>query len=114
MSRAICRIVVLLACAASLAACYGPKPVVQRQELRPPAGPDAPYTLVVTIENQNAGEGQAEITARLIAKPSGATAAQASETIELQAHETMQVVLELRPAAAGDYDASAEVQYPPE
>jgi hypothetical protein len=97
-----------------LAACYGPTPVVVKQELRSPTGPSEPYALVVTVENQSGGAGQAEITARLRSKGTGATAAQADETVELQPHETVQVVLDLRPAAPGDYDAEVEAEYPPE
>ena len=108
------RVIVLLVCASCLIACYGPKPVVQQQELQPPSAPNEPYTLVVTIENQSGGEGQAAITARLRSKATGETAAQTSETVELQSHERTQVVLELRPSAAGQYDATVDVQYPPE
>jgi len=104
----------MLVCAMLLAACYGPAPVVVRQELRPPASPSEPYALVVTLENQSGGEGQAEIIARLRSKSSGSTAAQTSETVELQPHETVQVVLELQPGAPGDYAADVEAKYPPE
>jgi hypothetical protein len=50
----------------------------------------------------------------LRSKSSGETAAESSETVELQSHETVKVVLELRPGVAGEYDATVEVQYPPE
>jgi hypothetical protein len=114
MRHAFRRAIVLLICASYLAACYGPKPAILGQELRPPPGPNEPYTLTVTIENQNGGEGQAAVTARLRSKSSGETAAESSETVELQSHETVQVVFELRPGVAGEYDATVEVQYPPE
>ena len=114
MRRAFRQAIVLLACAIGLAACYGPDPTVLRQELRPPSAPNEPYTRVVMIENQNGGEGQAALTARLRAKDTGVTAAQNRQTVELQAHETVQVVLELQAPRVGDYDATVEVQYPPE
>jgi hypothetical protein len=114
MIRLLFRLCVLLALAASLAGCYGPSPAVVGQELRPPAAPGAPYTLVVTIENRSGGAGQAELTARLHASGDSTTAAQQAETVELEPHETVQVVFELRPPALGDYQAAVEVEYPPE
>lgn len=114
MIRAICRSLVLLALAAGLAGCYGPKPVVVGQELRPPTAPGAPYTLVVTLENRNGGAGQAQVTARLRAAGDGTTAAQATETVQLEPHETAHLVIELRPPAPGDYQATVEAEYPPQ
>ena len=114
MRHAFRRTILLLVCASCLAACYGPKPTVQRQQLRPPSGPNEPYTLFVTIENQNGGEGQAAVTARLLSKSTGETVAQSDETVELQSHETVQVMLELRPSTDGDYNATVEVHYPPD
>jgi len=114
MKWSLCRSALLLALTVSLAACRGPAPAVVRQELRPPLTPNDPYTLVVTIENQSAGEGQAEVTARLHSKNTHETAAETSQPVTLQPHETVQIVLELRPSAIGDYDATVEAQYPPE
>jgi hypothetical protein len=114
MKPTFCRAIVLLICAGCLVACYGPNPIILRQELRPPSAPNEPYTLAVTIANQNGGEGEAAVTARLLSKRTGETAAQSNEMVELRAHETVQLVLDLQPAAAGEYDATVEIQYPPE
>ncbi len=114
MRRLFHQSIFLIACALVLTACYGPTPVVIHQELRSPASPAEPYALLVTIENQSGGAGQAQIIARLRSKSTGTTAAEANQTVELQAYETVQVVLELRPGAPGGYDADVEAQYPPE
>jgi hypothetical protein len=114
MKRSLCRIALLLALAVSLAACRGPAPVVVRQELQPPQRPNDPYTLVVTIENRSGGEGQAEVTARLLSTATHETAAQTSQDVTLRPHETVQVTLDLQPGAPGDYDATVEAEYPPE
>jgi hypothetical protein len=114
MKWSLCRSALLLTLTVSLAACRGPVPVVVRQELRPPVTPNGPYTLLVTIENQSAGEGQAEVTARLLSKATHETAAETSQPVTLHPHETVQIVLELQQGALGDYDATVEVQYPPE
>lgn len=114
MKSRLLHCIVLLLCASSLAACQGPNPVVVHQELRPPAAANEPYMLVITIENQSGGEGQAEITAKLQSKGSGETMAEQDETIILKPHETAQVVLELRPSAPGDYEAIVDARYPPD
>lgn len=97
-----------------LTGCYGPTPVVTRQELQPPQTPDGPYTLVITLQNQSGGEGQAQVIARLRSKASGETAAEGDQTVDLKPRETTQVLLQLQPPAPGDYDATVEAQYPPE
>jgi hypothetical protein len=114
MKWSLCRSILLLALSMSLAACRGPDPTVVRQELRPPLTPNDPYTLVVTIENRSGGEGQAEVIARLRSKATHETAAETSQSITLQPYETVQMMLELRPSAIGDYDATVEAQYPQE
>jgi hypothetical protein len=100
--------------ALGMAACYGPRPMVVRQELRPPSTPGGAYTLVVTLANQNGGEGQADVTARLRSKATGATVAQQDQTVTLQPHETVQLTFSLQADTPGDYDATVEAQYPPE
>lgn len=105
---------VCLGCAFCLSACGGAKPVVTHTDLRPPSAPGQPYVLVVTVNNQSGGEGQAEVTARLVAPATGQTAAQATQNVDLKAHETSDVVLQMYPAASGDYRPDVEVQYPPE
>lgn len=103
-----------LALALLLAACAaGPKPAVTGQELRPPRAPDAPYQAVVTITNTGRGEGQAQVIARLNVRGTGITAAQVSQTVELQPGATVQLLLDLRPVTPGPYDLSVEATYPP-
>jgi hypothetical protein len=94
--------------------CAGPRPVVTRQELRPPESPGGPYTLFVSVTNRGRGEGQADVIARLRSRATGRTEAQANEQVDLKPHETVPVALQLRPPAPGDYDATAEVHYPPD
>ena len=49
---------------------------------------------------------RSNFAARLLSKRTGETAAQSNQTVELRAHETVQLVLELQPAAAGGYAAA--------
>jgi hypothetical protein len=114
MMRILRLTIILLCCAAALAACGGPRPLVTRQELRPPAAPSEPYLLSVTVQNQGGGEGEAEVVARLLRKDTGETAAQEHELVMLEPHEAVQVVLELRPDAPGQFDVAVEAQYPPQ
>jgi hypothetical protein len=112
--RALLRRLVVLALLPGVLGCTGPRPVLTRQELRPPRSPGSPYLLFVTITNRSRGEGQADVIARLRFRATGRTAAQANQHVDLKPHETVPVALELRPAAPGDYDVTTEVHYPPD
>jgi hypothetical protein len=107
------RAVVILAVAAALCSCTGPRPIIVKREVIPPRSPEAPYTVLVTIQNTGRGEGQAEATARLRSRTTGQTAAQSVRPIELSALETVHVRFELTAPAGDEYDAIVDVKYPP-
>jgi hypothetical protein len=109
------RMLVVLAATALLTAtaCFGPHPRIIRQQLRPPAQADGPWLLAVTVANDSGGEGQAEITSRLRGQD-GAVVGQVSREVDLAPHETVSVVLEIRPAGPGPYRAESDVKAPPE
>lgn len=113
MSRIAPQLLCLAALALGLAACRGPDPVITRQELRAPAAEGAPYQAVLTLENKGGGEGELEVTARLQAQGTGKTAAQRAEKLVLRPHETLEVLIELRPTPPAPYALSVEVKYPP-
>jgi hypothetical protein len=105
----------LIAAVALLAAtaCFGPQPRIVRQELRPPAQAGGPWLLAVTVSNESRGEGQAEITSRLLGQ-GDAVVGQVSREVDLAPHETVSVVLEIHPAGPGPYRVQSEVKAPPE
>lgn len=114
MIKHLRHLLVCLGFVVSLSACGGARPVVTRTDLRPPSAPGQPYVLVVTVNNQNSGEGQAAVIARLITPDTGQTAAEANQDVDLNANETVDVVLQMYPAAPGDYRPDVQVQSPPE
>jgi hypothetical protein len=95
-----------------LGGCFGPKPAVVSHELHPPDTPGGPYTMLVTIRNTGGGKGQAEVQARLIVAATGETAAEADQTVDLQPHETVHLLLPLQPSLPGPYNDRVEAQYP--
>jgi hypothetical protein len=98
----------------ALTGCPGPKPVVVRQDLHEPERPGEPYRLIVEIENRGRGEGEAEVIARLRPRGSAETAAQETQPVQLNGHETARIDIPLRPTGTGPFDAEVEAQYPPE
>jgi hypothetical protein len=109
VARRACRFLAI-GFAIGLAACAGPRPVVERVDVR--AG--VTYDVRVTVVNQAGGSGQVDLTARLVDSATGRTGAQAARNIALEAHERVDVVLSLTPASAGTYRAVVEVHYPEE
>lgn len=91
--RALVAVVVVLA--ASLVACRGPEPVVTRQTL--PAGEaGAPLRVEAMVVNRSGGSGQVSVVADVTERGSGTLIARESKEIELDAHGSQGVVLELR------------------
>ncbi len=107
------RILALAALLAGLCGCMGPRPVVVESHLKAPQAPGAPYVLVVFLRNDGYGEGQVELTARLLSRRRGETAGQCIRQVALRARETVEVVLEFRGVPPGDYRAAVEAVYPP-
>ncbi len=94
------------------AGCLGPKPRIVKQSLRAPQNAGESWQLAVTVENGGRGEGQGQITSRLL-DPRGNVVAQEARDIDLRAHETITVTLPLDPSSPGPYHVTSEVQAPP-
>jgi hypothetical protein len=107
------RTLALIAFLVASAACFGPRPRIVHQELKPPGEKGGAWQLAVTVANEGPGEGAAEITSRL-RDARGSVVAQEERQVELQPHETVTVTVELRPARPGPYRAASDVQSPPE
>ena len=107
------RRLLLIALFVASAACFGPRPRIVHEELKPPAEKGGPWTLAVTVANDGPGQGAAQITSRL-RDARGAVVAQEVREADLQPHETVTVTLELRPAQPGPYRVASDVQSPPE
>jgi len=96
-----------------LGGCFGPDPVVVRSQLQAPTAPDQPHHLVITLQNRGGGEGGVDVIARLRARATGETVAQANQEVDLTAHEMLTTTLDIEPSGPGPYDISVEVRYPP-
>lgn len=107
------RLLALLAILVAGAGCFGPRPRIVRQELKPPEEKGGAWELAVTVANDGPGDGSAQITSRL-RDARGEVVAQEQRQVELQPHETATVTVELRPAKPGPYRAASDVQAPPE
>lgn len=89
-------LVVLVALVASvLVGCRGPDPVVTRQTLLA-ADAGAPLRVEAVVVNRSAGSGQVSVVADVTERASGALIARESKEIELDAHGSQGVVIELR------------------
>ena len=97
-----------------LSGCFGPKPVIVHYTLQAPQAADQPHHLLVTVQNDSGGEGQAEVTARLQVQATDQTVAEASQTIDLKAHETLTMTMPMQPSNPGPYQVSLEVHAPPQ
>jgi len=96
----------------ALVACTGPKPTVLGYEVQPPAANGGEYRASVTIRNDSGGEGEVQVTVRLIVVTTGATAAIAEQTPTLKPHETVHLTISLQPALPGPYRTEVEAEYP--
>jgi hypothetical protein len=94
--------------------CFGPKPVIVHYSLQTPQSPDQPHHLLVTLQNDSGGEGQAELTARLQVQATNQTVAEASQEVDLKEHETVTVTIPMQPSNPGPYQVSLEVHAPPQ
>ncbi len=90
---------------------YGPDPAVVSQRLLQERG--GSYVVLVGIQNRNGGQGQVAVTARLVTRASGETAAETTEYVSLDPHERVALRIQLEPAARGPYRPSVKVRYPP-
>jgi hypothetical protein len=79
----------------------------------PPQAGGTTYHLVVTVTNQGSGEGQVVLEARLRSRATRQTAAQTSQNLDMQPHETASAVIPLHPPEPGDYEATVTARYPP-
>jgi hypothetical protein len=92
-------------------ACLGPKPEVRSAEVAPPE--DGKATVTVTIANKGSGDGQIQVKVTL--REGDQVVAREEATSELQAYETIELVLEVNvPDDAQGLTVEAEVHYPPD
>jgi hypothetical protein len=108
----------LVLVAGSLASCLGPKPHVVAVQKQPPAAQNDPYRIQVLIENQGPGDGQVEVSVRLVDKQTQQTILYDEQDVHLDKDERQSVNFEesLPPHAptADQIDVQVSAQYPPE
>lgn len=97
----------------ALAACGGPRPLVDGVELRPPAQEGQPYLLVVAVKNASGGEGQVTVSARITGGNGQVAASVEEHTVSLDPHELERLTIEVQPAAPGPYHVKVTASYPP-
>jgi hypothetical protein len=108
MSRT--RIVLLLILMAGTTACRGPRPTVAEQKTVSPARPGAPYSVIATLRNDGAGEGQVAVEVQLVA--ADGTTYRQSGKVDLEPHERTVVTLHVA-APPGTYATRVTTRYPP-
>jgi hypothetical protein len=93
------------------AACLGPKPQVRSADVAPPQDGKAKATVIIV--NEGSGDGQVEV--KVTVREGDRVVGRADRTTELQARETLTVVIEIDvPADARSLTVEAEVVYPPD
>ena len=97
----------------ALAACGGPRPVVDGVELRPPKQDGQPYLLVVTLRNASGGQGQVTVSARITGANGQVAASEEQHTASLSPHEVERLTIDVQPAAPGPYTVEVKASYPP-
>ncbi|HLF71208.1 MAG TPA: hypothetical protein VI759_03555 [Dehalococcoidia bacterium] len=92
-------------------ACTGPRVRVESVTLEAPSAPDHPYRVNVILHNEARHEGEVIVSVRLKGKDGGVYPGR--ENVEVHGEERLTVAVEVF-APRGDYEASAEVTYPPQ
>lgn len=100
-ARALILVAVLLLCSC------GPRPKVERTELRRDAG----RMLADVLVSNRGGEGEASVTVRLRDRRTGKEFVR-EQGVSLEKRKSSWLSVDTG-APPGDYEASAEVQYPP-
>ncbi|MDQ2808283.1 MAG: hypothetical protein M3Z04_15430 [Chloroflexota bacterium] len=99
-----------------LTACFGPQPTILSVNKQPPSDPTQPYRVQVLIHNTGVGDGQVQVTVRLVDKGDGHTILSNDQDVSLDKDEQQSVNFELNlppsapPAAA--IDVQVQAQYP--
>lgn len=97
----------------ALAACAGPKPVVESVAASDVT--DHKTTVSVVVRNSSSGEGQVSIVVTVRDRVSGEVVGRDERSVELRARERIQIALELDlPPGIETVSADAEARYPPE
>ncbi len=97
-----------------LTGCFGPQPTILSVSKQPPSDPTQPYRVQVLIHNTGAGDGQVQVTVRLVDKGDGHTILSNDQDVPLDKDEQQSVNFELNlppsapPAAAIDVQVQAE------
>jgi len=97
-----------------LAGCFGPQPTILSVSQQPPSDPTQPYRVQVLIHNTGVGDGQVQVTVRLVDKANGHTILSNDQSVSLDKDEQQSVNFELNlpptapPAAAIDVQVQAE------
>ncbi len=106
----------LVLAALALAGCLGPKPGVVEVKKQPPASQGDPYRVQVVIANNGPGEGQVEVSVRLLDKRTQQTIQFDSQDVQLDVGERQSVNFEetLPPDAppVEQIDVQVAAQYP--
>lgn len=102
--------------ALGLAGCLGPKPSVVDVQQQPPTAPGDPYRVQVLIANTGPGDGQVEVSVRLVDKRTQQTISYDAQQVQLDKDERQSVNFEepLPPNAppADQIDVQVRAQYP--
>jgi hypothetical protein len=106
----------LVLLAVGLAGCLGPKPSVVEVQKQPPANPGDPYRVQVVIANTGPGDGQIEVSLRLVDKRTQQTISYDAQDVQLDKdeHQTVSFEETLPPNAppAEQIDVQVQAQYP--
>ncbi len=99
-----------------LTGCFGPQPTVVRVTQQPPSDPTQPYRVQVLLHNTGVGDGQVQVSVRLVDKGDGHTILSNDQSVSLAKDEQQSVNFELNlppnaPAAAA-IDVQVQAHYP--
>ena len=90
-----------------LVACAGPQPTVDAVTIAP--GPEGTQRVSLALHNESNGHG--EVYVQVILRDAAGHRFPASQLVKIEAHETLQVSLDVR-APAGVYVADVKAVYP--
>jgi hypothetical protein len=106
----------LVVVAGGLAGCLGPKPGIVDVQKQSPTSPGDPYRVQVLVANTGPGDGQVEVSLRLVDKRTQETIRYDSQDVQLDKDERQHVDFEemLPPGAppADQIDVQVSAQYP--
>jgi len=94
-------------------ACAGPRPAVERVETIPQG--DGRLRVVVTLQNQNSGDGQVILTVTVRERASGVVVGREERPVDLRPRERVTLALDMVLSGSGGSEviAEAEARYPP-